>query len=114
MSKERVAKIRKVRGDDMKKFALDLERELYAGEPEELAKNVDKRVESVDKVEFIKECVFMFYGVHDSAKRTTRAAIKNTLNSRIRKHRRSSSLVLSKNRAPYSPDPFLDDTNLHF
>ncbi|VDP57981.1 unnamed protein product [Heligmosomoides polygyrus] len=55
MSKEKVARIRKLRGDNMTKFALDMENELFAGDREELEKPIEKRIESADKVQFIRE-----------------------------------------------------------
>ncbi|WKY02337.1 hypothetical protein Q1695_015965 [Nippostrongylus brasiliensis] len=91
MPKEKVATMRKLRGDNMNKFALDLERELYAtGDRKDLTKPVEKRFASADKVAFIKECVFMFYDVHGEAKRTTWLAVRNALNSRVRRLRSSS------------------------
>ncbi|VDL74135.1 unnamed protein product [Nippostrongylus brasiliensis] len=54
MPKEKVAQIRKLSGDDMTKFALELESELFAGNPEEQKMVLEKRIEGADKVQFIK------------------------------------------------------------
>ncbi|VDO62436.1 unnamed protein product [Heligmosomoides polygyrus] len=53
MSKEKVARIRKLRRDNMTRFALDMENELFAGDREELKKAVGKRIQSADEVELI-------------------------------------------------------------
>ncbi|WKX96323.1 hypothetical protein Q1695_012628 [Nippostrongylus brasiliensis] len=44
-----------MRGDNMRKFALELEKILYELEPEELMKPVEKRLTTVVKIEFIKQ-----------------------------------------------------------
>ncbi|WKX96686.1 hypothetical protein Q1695_012822 [Nippostrongylus brasiliensis] len=79
------------------------QRELYFDDPEEMKKNVDARIESLDKVDFIKNC-FFFFAVHDSARRSTWKNIKNALNSRARKMRRSRDMESQENRDPYTTD----------
>ncbi|WKX92866.1 hypothetical protein Q1695_010698 [Nippostrongylus brasiliensis] len=83
----KVAKIRKLHGDNMKKFALDLEKILYECQQEELKKTAEKRVDTVDKVDFIKKCLFMFYEIPEMARRTTWTAVRNSLDSRARRRR---------------------------
>ncbi|VDL75014.1 unnamed protein product [Nippostrongylus brasiliensis] len=75
-----------MRGDNMRKFALDLEKILYELEPEVLMKPVEKRLSTVDRIEFIKQCVFMFYEIKDEAKRTTWATTRKALDSRVRRN----------------------------
>lgn len=55
MRREKVAENRTMRGDDMKKLALDLEIALYESEPGELNKIVERMLRTVAKVEFIKK-----------------------------------------------------------
>ncbi|WKX95401.1 hypothetical protein Q1695_012110 [Nippostrongylus brasiliensis] len=45
-------------------------------------KTVENRVDTIDKVDFIKECLFMFYEIHEMARRTTWTAVRNSLDSR--------------------------------
>ncbi|WKX90405.1 hypothetical protein Q1695_010698 [Nippostrongylus brasiliensis] len=71
----------------MKKFALDLEKILYECQQEELKKTAEKRVDTVDKVDFIKKCLFMFYEIPEMARRTTWTAVRNSLDSRARRRR---------------------------
>ncbi|WKY10453.1 hypothetical protein Q1695_002646 [Nippostrongylus brasiliensis] len=110
MPKEKVAQIRKLRGDDMTKFALDLESELFAGNPEEQKMVLEKRIEGADKVQFIKHCVFMFYEIHHSARKTTWRNIRNALNSRARK-KRTDSALRSANRLSNTPEISENDSN---
>ncbi|VDO95899.1 unnamed protein product [Heligmosomoides polygyrus] len=82
LSKHKVASIRTLRGDDMRKFALDLEREVYADYPSQLFLKIEERHDSADRVEFIRECVMMFYAVPEEAERTTWNTVRNCLNAR--------------------------------
>ncbi|VDP04312.1 unnamed protein product [Heligmosomoides polygyrus] len=62
--KQEVAKIRQLKGNNIRKFALELERKLYQTEPQERNKDLESRVNSADKVQFIKECIFMFCNIN--------------------------------------------------
>lgn len=58
--KQEVAKIRQLKGNNIRKFALELERKLYQTEPQERNKDLESRVNSADKVQFIKEVSIAF------------------------------------------------------
>ncbi|WKY05701.1 hypothetical protein Q1695_006138 [Nippostrongylus brasiliensis] len=107
-----------MRGDNMRKFALDLEKILYELEPEELMKPVEKRLTTVDKIEFIKQWVFMFDEIKDEAKRTTWATICKVLDSRVRRNlararrnRNSSAMMQQPDLEHNSSDPFSNDSD---
>ncbi|VDL86710.1 unnamed protein product [Nippostrongylus brasiliensis] len=87
MPKEKVAQIKALRGKNMRKFALDLERILYERQPEELRKTVDKRLATLDRIEFIRQCVFYFYEIREENKDEVWALVRAALNSRVRRSR---------------------------
>ncbi|VDL84493.1 unnamed protein product [Nippostrongylus brasiliensis] len=55
ISKEKVLQIRKLRRENMTKFALDLESDLFTDDPDEQLMAVEERGRAADKVEFIKD-----------------------------------------------------------
>ncbi|WKY05772.1 hypothetical protein Q1695_006180 [Nippostrongylus brasiliensis] len=55
MPREKVARLKTLHGKDMKGFELHLEKLLYESHLDDLIKTVDKRLETVDLVEFIKQ-----------------------------------------------------------
>ncbi|WKX96322.1 hypothetical protein Q1695_012627 [Nippostrongylus brasiliensis] len=109
LDKEKIARIKMMRGDNMRKFALELEKILYELEPEELMKPVEKRLTTVVKIEFIKQ---------DEAKRTAGATIRKALGSRVRRNlararrnRNSSAMMQQPDLEHNSSDPFSYDSD---
>ncbi|VDL73354.1 unnamed protein product [Nippostrongylus brasiliensis] len=104
MPREKVARLKTLHGKDMKGFALHLEKLLYESHLDDLIKTVDKRLETVELVEFIKQCCFFYYGVREDAKETAWSSVKGALNSRVRRNRSTQNRVDKENIV--QSDPF--------
>ncbi|VDL69934.1 unnamed protein product [Nippostrongylus brasiliensis] len=70
--RERLEALRKLRGGNVNRFALDLEKEVYVDQPEELAINIAKRA------------VFKYYQVPVEAREQIWRGVRNALDSRAR------------------------------
>lgn len=87
LPKQDVANIRALRGDDIKKFALDLEKAVYADQPSELLLALEERRDTSERVQFIRECVAKFYNINEKAERAVWETVRNSLNSRVRRNK---------------------------
>lgn len=55
VDKERLEALRRLSGGNINHFALELEKDVYAGQPEELAVKVENRFRTSTRVDFIRE-----------------------------------------------------------
>ncbi|EYC19922.1 hypothetical protein Y032_0023g782 [Ancylostoma ceylanicum] len=88
-SKEFVEALRSHRVGNISQFALDLEKEVYKGDTTDLFLQVEKRMGSVEKVDFIKQCIYKYYQVEVESRASVWRSAKTALNARARRLRRN-------------------------
>ncbi|EYB94513.1 hypothetical protein Y032_0170g239 [Ancylostoma ceylanicum] len=87
LPRERVETLVSLKHNNINKFALALEKEVYKEDPADLLLLVDERKHSWKKVEFIRECVFTYFNISPELEASVWTAVKNTLNGKSRKAR---------------------------
>nr|CDJ83604.1 unnamed protein product [Haemonchus contortus] len=65
-------------------FALDLERELYEDNPSELMLDVDDRILSTEKTNFIQKAIFKYFTIPKKSEESVWEMVKSALNTRAR------------------------------
>ncbi|VDP09834.1 unnamed protein product [Heligmosomoides polygyrus] len=81
---ELVAALRKANSDP-KKFIRCLVEEVFKDEPHIMGLAVDQRIESVDKINFLRKCFLKFFDVPTNLHEDMRKRAKASLNSRARR-----------------------------
>ncbi|KAK6061622.1 hypothetical protein COOONC_00713 [Cooperia oncophora] len=105
LSRERVETLLSLKCGRLTKFALALEQELYEHDPSELLLNVEDRKLTARRVNFIREVVFKYFNVSESAKKSVWQTVKNALDGRVRTSRARKSNVQSADHRGLSPSP---------
>lgn len=85
---ELVAALRKANSDP-KKFIRCLEEEVFKDEPHIMDIAVDQRHDSVDKMDFLRKCLFKFFDVPTNLREDMWKRAKASLNSRARRARKA-------------------------
>ncbi|VDK46239.1 unnamed protein product [Cylicostephanus goldi] len=101
--------LRKLAGGNVNKFALDLEKEVYASNTTELTLPVEKRVTTATRVSFIKECIYKYYMVPVETRQSVWKAAKAALDSRVRRLRCSAGTTPSRSAAVFEFEEEMDD-----
>ncbi|EYC25066.1 hypothetical protein Y032_0012g1682 [Ancylostoma ceylanicum] len=92
MSQERVESLLAAKCGSMNKFALALEKDVFADNSRDLALNIDDRIESGHKITFIRQCIMKYFQVAPPAQESMWRSVKAVLNGRARKTRGRSEL----------------------
>ncbi|KAL6723407.1 hypothetical protein Aduo_018418 [Ancylostoma duodenale] len=88
VSNSRVEALRNLRSGNMNHFALDIEREVFDKESEDLQLHIEKNIATADRVYFIRKCVFKYCRLPEESRQAAWRAVKAALNSRARRLKR--------------------------
>ncbi|EYC24006.1 hypothetical protein Y032_0014g2266 [Ancylostoma ceylanicum] len=87
--RERVESLLALKCGKLSKFALALEKEVFADDTSELHHKIEDRKNAAEKINFIREVIFKYFNVSSDSEDSVWQTVKNALNGKARTLRRA-------------------------
>ncbi|KAL6723949.1 hypothetical protein Aduo_018891 [Ancylostoma duodenale] len=89
VSQERVESLLALKCGKLSKFALALEKEVFADDTSELHLKIEDRKNAAGRINFIREVIFKYFNVSTDSEDSVWQTVKNALNGKARAQRRA-------------------------